>query len=184
MVREVIRLGDQVVDATCGNGHDSEFLATEVGPDGHVWSLDIQDAAVEATRTRLTMAGLSARCTVVRADHAGLATVVPTAWKGTVSSVLFNLGYLPGADRDIRTRPDSTIAALGDALDLVRPGGLVSAVVYPGHEGGAAEADAVRRYAAALDPKHFGVWRYETMNGPPTVPWLVILRRLSCPTCV
>ncbi|MEQ9104228.1 MAG: class I SAM-dependent methyltransferase [Rhodothermales bacterium] len=177
MVREVIRPGDRVVDATCGNGHDSEFLAAKVGPEGHVWSLDVQDAAVQATRMRLSTAGLAVQSTVVQADHASLATVVPAAWKGTVSAVLFNLGYLPGADRGIRTRPGSTIAALGDALDLLRQDGMVSVVVYPGHEGGADESHAVRGYVSALDPKQFGVWRYESMNGPPTVPWLAIIRR-------
>eukprot|EP00951_Prasinocladus_malaysianus_P017692 scaffold139837_cov29-Prasinocladus_malaysianus.AAC.1 len=31
---ELLRPGDIVVDATCGNGHDSTFLAARVGPKG------------------------------------------------------------------------------------------------------------------------------------------------------
>jgi predicted methyltransferase len=177
MVRDVLRPGDQVIDATCGNGYDSEFLAAEVGSQGHLWSLDIQESAVQTTRERLSAAGLDARCTVVQADHARLGEVLPATCRGAVSAVMFNLGYLPGSERDVRTRPGSTTAAIGSALELLRPGGLVSIVVYPGHEGGQEEADAVRELVSGLDPKHFGVWRYESMNGPSNIPWLVVIRK-------
>lgn len=38
--------GDTVVDATCGNGHDTLALARLVGPHGCVIALDIQVSAV------------------------------------------------------------------------------------------------------------------------------------------
>ncbi|PNH03525.1 putative rRNA methylase ytqB, partial [Tetrabaena socialis] len=39
---QVLRPGDTAVDATCGNGHDTLFLARAVGPGGHVFAFDIQ----------------------------------------------------------------------------------------------------------------------------------------------
>lgn len=37
-----VRPGDTVVDATCGNGHDTKWLAQAVGPSGRVVAIDIQ----------------------------------------------------------------------------------------------------------------------------------------------
>ena len=65
---------------------------------------------------------------------------------------MFNLGYLPSgeADKNIITRTDSSIAALEAALRLLRPGGVVTAVLYPGHEGGDEEAAAVEAWASKV----------------------------------
>ncbi|WP_222597737.1 methyltransferase domain-containing protein, partial [Streptococcus pneumoniae] len=45
--------GDIVVDATMGNGHDTQFLAELVGENGHVYAFDIQESAVANTKERL-----------------------------------------------------------------------------------------------------------------------------------
>ncbi len=37
--------GDIVIDATMGNGHDTQFLAELVGENGHVYAFDIQESA-------------------------------------------------------------------------------------------------------------------------------------------
>lgn len=81
-----------------------------------------------------------------------MAEAVPPDWRGTVSAVMFNLGYLPAGDADktIITEPESTLAALEAALLLLRPGGVITAVLYPGHEGGGREAAAVEAWAAGL----------------------------------
>ena len=48
-----IPAGGFAIDATCGNGHDTEFLCRTVGPAGRVLALDIQPAAIASTRARL-----------------------------------------------------------------------------------------------------------------------------------
>ena len=53
--------GDTVIDATMGNGHDTQFLCNAVGPDGRVYAFDIQKNAVSATETLLRNNGLSDR---------------------------------------------------------------------------------------------------------------------------
>lgn len=42
-----------MLDATCGNGHDTLFLANLVGPNGTVYAFDIQEEAIEHTTARL-----------------------------------------------------------------------------------------------------------------------------------
>ncbi|EUJ17052.1 S-adenosylmethionine (SAM)-dependent methyltransferase [Listeria aquatica FSL S10-1188] len=53
LLRKVIFPGDVVIDATCGNGHDTLFLAQLVGPNGKVYAYDIQQTAIEKTEARL-----------------------------------------------------------------------------------------------------------------------------------
>ena len=84
---------DTVVDATMGNGHDTLFLAEQVGPGGHVYAFDIQPEAVESTRKLLEEHGLSDRVTLLCRSHADLAEAVPAG----VAAVVFNLGWLPGS---------------------------------------------------------------------------------------
>ena len=50
---EVLTPGGAAIDATTGNGHDTLFLARQVGPDGHVFGFDIQEQAIQNTRRRL-----------------------------------------------------------------------------------------------------------------------------------
>ena len=49
-----IHAGDFVIDATAGNGKDTEFLCGLVGREGKVLAFDIQEQAVENTKKRLT----------------------------------------------------------------------------------------------------------------------------------
>ena len=62
LAREVIlravEPGDTVVDATMGNGHDTQMLCETVGPGGRVYAFDVQAQAVEETRKRLREQGL------------------------------------------------------------------------------------------------------------------------------
>lgn len=39
---QFVREGQTVVDATCGNGHDTKWLAERIGPSGKIYAFDIQ----------------------------------------------------------------------------------------------------------------------------------------------
>lgn len=147
-VRQVLRPGDWAVDATAGNGHDTAFLADCVGPSGQVFAFDRQQAALEATRQRLQERGL--RAELIRGNHADLLRLLPEDACGRLGAVMFNLGYLPGGDKAIVTRSDSTCTALDAALTQLRPGGIVTLVAYRGHPGGAEEALAVENHLRML----------------------------------
>ncbi len=70
--------GDRALDATCGNGHDTAFLARQVGSQGRVLAIDIQEEAVKNTRRRLEEEGLAERAVVIRGDHSRLLKLVQT----------------------------------------------------------------------------------------------------------
>jgi predicted methyltransferase len=149
-LREIIRPGDRVIDATAGNGHDTLFLAECVGPQGRVVAFDIQQAALDATRARLETAGLAERCRLVLAGHEHMSDYVSADWAGGVAVVMFNLGYRPGGDKAVVTRPRTTLAGLAKAVGLLRVGGALSVMIYRGHGGGSDEEAAVEAWLARL----------------------------------
>jgi len=178
LVRERVREGDVCVDATMGNGHDTLFLARLVGDGGRVVAFDVQEAALRATRDRLTAAGIpTARCELLLRSHAEMAEAVGPDAVGRVAAVMFNLGYLPGGDHRVVTRPETTLAALDAALLLLRPGGALTAVVYPGHEGGASEASAVADWAAALPQEKYQAMSYRFLNQRNAPPYVVAVEK-------
>ncbi len=180
LLAEVLTPGAVAVDATLGNGHDTLFLARQVGPAGHVYGFDVQQAALDQTRRRLAEAGLAERCTLFRCGHEQMAEVLPAAVRGRVQAVTFNLGYLPGgSDRSVITRPDTTLPALEAALALLAPGGRLTVVLYTGHPGGAGEARAVEDWAASLDPQAAQAVRYACINNPRNPPSLIAVAKAA-----
>jgi SAM-dependent methyltransferase len=169
-----VRDGHRVVDATCGNGHDTLLLARLIGESGHVWGFDIQQQAIAETDRRLDEAGVSGRVSLLQRGHEELAEYVA----GPLHAVLFNLGYLPGGDRSIITRPESTGSALEQALQLLAPGGIILATVYPGHTGGSQEQVVVEAWAARLDPRTFHSWRMGQTNVTSGAPYLLFVQRV------
>jgi glycine oxidase len=149
---EYVRPGDGVVDATAGNGHDTAWLAARVGQLGRVWAIDIQPLALERTSSRLDELGLRGRVELQQGSHACLDRLLPHNLRGELAAAVFNLGYLPGTDHRLVTRPDSTLRALQQTLQWLRPGGVISLLVYRGHPEGPAEAEAVLAWLEQLDP--------------------------------
>ena len=115
------------VDATCGNGGDTAFLCRLSGPEGRVLGFDIQPEAITSTRARLEKQGLTAE--LICDSHANLLQYVRP---GTADIVMFNFGWLPGADHGVFSHAQSSIPALEAALEALRPGGVLSAILYSG----------------------------------------------------
>ena len=115
------------IDATCGNGGDTAFLCRLVGKEGRVLGFDIQPEAIASTRRNLAANGLSAE--LYCGSHADLLHDVQP---GTADAVMFNFGWLPGADHTVFSHAESSIPALEAALEALRPGGVLSAILYSG----------------------------------------------------
>jgi predicted methyltransferase len=164
LVTRFVREGDHVVDATVGNGHDTRFLASLVGAAGRVDGFDIQSGAIEATARELHgLPQVNLHCL----GHEHLREVVP----GPVAAVMFNLGYLPSGDKTLVTRPDTTLAALDAAWELLKaPGGILSVVVYPGHAGGSDESLLVEAWFSRLDPVYHRTLRHGPAVTSPQKP--------------
>ena len=53
LIEGALAPGGRAVDATLGNGHDALWLCDLVGETGRVYGFDVQQEAVERSRTRL-----------------------------------------------------------------------------------------------------------------------------------
>lgn len=167
--------GDIVIDATAGGGVDTLALAELVGHKGIVYAFDIQQDALKRTKERLLTSSSEklAEVKLILANHAQMAEWIDPLSAGKVAAVMFNLGYLPGSDdQSVITESATTIAALDAATMLLRPGGIITCVLYPGHPGGAEEAATVEAWAAQLPQS---VAQTVTYRQPqrPAAPYLI-----------
>jgi ubiquinone/menaquinone biosynthesis C-methylase UbiE len=173
LIGQKVKAGMTVVDATAGNGHDVTFLAEAVGPSGHVVGFDLHASAIEESKRRTASMGFTDRVTLHQACHSNMCAHISEA---SADVILFNLGYLPGADRDTATQSSSTLEALRDSLRLLRPGGLLSIVVYPGHPEGQTEATAIDAWIDSLGEEDASSASYR-LHHRPHAPYVVLLQK-------
>lgn len=177
LVRDVVKPGETAIDATAGNGHDTCFLAEAVRTEGRVFAFDVQSDALKRTAARLADVGYS-NVTLLQRSHAEMDAALPDVDDGSVAALMFNLGYLPGGDHAVTTETASSLAALRIALKLVRSGGIVTVLAYPGHDGGNDETGCVRRLIEELPVAEFETSIRRSATTSDTAPMLfVIVRR-------
>lgn len=170
------------VDATCGNGGDTAFLCNLTAPAGRVLAFDVQPEAIRSTRTRLEQANVPAeRYSLICGSHADLLQYVQPS---TADAVMFNFGWLPGADHAVFSTAQSSIPALQAALQAVRPGGIVSAILYSGAVIGSDEKQAVLRFLRALPLKSFTVLVCDFANWAETAPLPCLILKNNENPCI
>jgi len=175
LLADHVTAGVRVIDATMGNGHDTLQLARLVGDAGHVYAFDIQREALVATAARLAGEHLQARATLIHDSHARMLDYVSEP----VSAIVFNLGYLPGADKAHATQTASTLAAVRSALTLLAPGGLLLIAVYWGHAAGVSEKAVQEPFVVQLSPDQYRVLRYEFISRAIHAHYLLAIERLT-----
>lgn len=175
LMRMSLEEGDIAVDATAGNGHDTVYLAELVGPKGFVYAFDIQQEAIQSTTKRVLDHHFERRVQII---HQGHETVDQYVTK-EIGGAIFNLGYLPGSDHSVVTKPNTTVEAIEKLLSMLKVGGIIVLVVYHGHIGGKVERDEVIRYVSNLPQKYVHVLRYEFINQKNDPPFIIALEKVK-----
>lgn len=165
--------GDTVVDATCGNGHDTLALANMVGETGKVYGFDVSGIAILTTMRLLEDNDVQAEIELIYDGHEDIDMFI----EEEVSAIVFNLGYLPGEDKSNTTKVDTTMTALKKAVGMIKIDGVVSVVLYPGHEEGKRERDEVRAWAAGLDKGIYHAAYVDMINQPENAPEILLITR-------
>ncbi len=175
--RAHLSAGDIAIDATCGNGYDTLALAKLLlnHPDSLILGFDIQSSALEKTDSLLKQALTEEHLERVlfhRRCHSEIDQIpLPLPPK----LIVYNLGYLPGADKSITTMTPSTLSSLEKAITLLTPEqGALSITCYPGHPEGKKEEDAVLEWAEKLPSERWQVCHHRWLNrgASPSLLWI------------
>ena len=175
MIRETVKIGDTVIDATMGKGKDTLFLADIVGENGKVYAFDIQKMALIQTAEKLKIAGFDRRVELIQEGHQNMKDHVKTE----VSAIMYNLGYLPGGDHNVFTMAETTKQAIEASLNLIKVGGIISIVVYYGGDSGYEEKNDLMEYIKTIDNKRFSVLKCSWENQLNDPPIAVIIEKLK-----
>lgn len=163
-----------LIDMTCGNGHDTAFLASLMNEDAVLYAFDIQEQAIMQTKQRLYAQGLSDKHVIFRqGSHDELAAHI----EEPVDMVVFNLGYLPSGDHAIHTKSETTIKAVKICLNKIAKNGIIMIAAYPGTADGAAEEAALRRFFQCVPQKEFDVSLWQPINQIHCPPVLYIVQK-------
>ena len=175
-IRTVVLPGETAIDATAGNGYDTQFLAELVGPEGSVFAFDLQPLALQNTASRLRESNLD-NVTLIEMDHSRLRELIPEQFHGRIAAVMFNLGYLPGGDKEITTTAASTRRAIQTAAYLLRQDGLMTVIAYTGHDGGASEAQVVEQVLSEFPESDWLIETVESQPGKVSGPKMFLARK-------
>ncbi|MBA2369992.1 MAG: class I SAM-dependent methyltransferase [Candidatus Protochlamydia sp.] len=176
--RKILCPGQLAIDATCGNGHDTLQLCqlALVGSPGRVYAFDRLEEAIEKTKQRLTAAllpeqllhvHLEARCHSQFPSH-----ILPES----IQLIVYNLGYLPGGNKELTTCKETTLKSLEQGLLLISPGGAISLTCYPGHPEGALEEKELQGFLQKLSPLEWSACQHIWLNRR-LAPSLLILQK-------
>lgn len=174
LIRERVKTGDIVIDATLGRGKDTVFLANLVGDNGKVYGFDIQKEAIDSTRKILEEEQIIDRVEIIFDSHEKLKVYIDKP----VKAVMFNLGYLPSGNKDIITKDTSSIKAIKAALNLLEDDGIITVVVYIEHDDGL-ESRGINDFLTTLPQNEVSVIKYQFINQINYPSYLVAIEKVK-----
>jgi len=174
IIEKALFEGATAVDATLGNGHDCLWLCKLVGESGRVYGFDIQKEAVERSRARLADQGVENRAMLIHDGHQNMLSHLE---RESADAIMFNLGWLPGAEHGVTTFTETTLQAVNAALEVLKQDGVMTVCVYPGHEEGAREREALIQWARNLDEKRFDAMIQSYLNQSNSPPLMIAVKK-------
>ncbi|AKL95406.1 rRNA methylase YtqB [Clostridium aceticum] len=176
LLKNKIPTGGTVIDGTMGNGNDTLFLYKQVGDSGKVYAFDLQVMALENTRRIFRENNVfidNKPIQLILDGHENIGNYV----KEAIDGAMFNLGYLPSGDKNIVTRPETTLQAIKSTLELLKKGGMMSLVLYYGHPGGIEEKNSILDYVGQLESKKYLVMECSYINHENNPPIILLIEK-------
>ncbi|MBB5336380.1 class I SAM-dependent methyltransferase [Pectinatus brassicae] len=169
LLKGALRDAKIVVDATCGNGNDTLFLAVNA-PKAQIYAFDIQQEAIENTKRKTI--DYKNRIEYICDSHSNVKKYITADKK--IDAAMFNLGYLPKANHSLTTDNTTTLAAVSIVLDQLQTNGVISILAYPGHMAGNEEYMSLLKYTQKLDKHIYTVGWYQLHNhqNAPALCWI------------
>lgn len=164
-----------VIDATLGNGFDTDFITNILTRTGHLWGFDIQQQALDITTQKI--AHKPCQKDLFCQSHTQMLPLL-SAYQQKIDLIIFNLGFLPHSDETITTTFNSTYRALLQSISLLRKKGLIIIVAYPGHAVGFDEHIKLSQLLQQQAPDHFFISTYQQINAQRQVPIVYTIEKL------
>lgn len=146
------------VDFTLGRGNDTIFLSENFN---FVYSFDIQRECIDDFRDKNIK-----NVKLILDTHSNV-----DKYLNSFDCGMYNLGYLPQGNKSITTLKETTILSLEKSVNMLNVGGVISIILYVGHDEGKYESESVLNFCGKLDNKKFNVahLNYINKNSPPSL---------------
>lgn len=157
---------DIAVDMTCGNGFDTLFLSRIANK---VYAFDIQDLAIENTSKLLQKHQIN-NVKIIKNSHDLFDIYV----KENIDLAIYNLGYLPQGNKDIKTEASTVIASLMKAVSKLNVNGFIVIVIYL-HD--ITESNQITEFVSRLDST-FDVLKIQVLN-KKDCPYIIKIKKIK-----
>lgn len=177
--KKILQKGDLAIDATCGNGQDTLFLAQCCleKNQGQLYGIDILPKAIELTHKKLKenlSEDIFSQIHLIPGCHSSFPEEISPK---SAKLIVYNLGYLPGGgDKTQTTMVETTLQSLKHALSLIKSGGAISLTLYPGHPEGQREENQILSFVKELDPFTWNSCHHQWINRKKS-PSLLFLQK-------
>lgn len=152
------------IDATLGNGYDCDFLSSYFKK---VYAFEIQKEACEKYIDK------NNNVKIINESHHKIDEFI----NEEVNCICYNLGYLPGGNKDITTLAETSLKSIQIALNLLVQNGLMTIAIYRGHNEGKEEENCILKYLRTLPKNKYGVMLHECINRSNVSPLLVVVEK-------
>lgn len=152
-------------------------MAQLVGTSGRVYSFDIQETAITNTEARLSEHNCLTQATLFQAGHENVKLLISADDYGNIAGCIFNLGYLPGGDKQIVTKAETTLTAISDIFSLLKKEAIIVLVIYHGHNEGKKEKDQLLKFVTTIDQTKAHVLTYNFINQKNNPPFIIAIEK-------
>ena len=153
------------IDATLGNGHDTDFLSKNFN---RVYAFDIQKNTIDNYKEKN-----KDNVILINDSHSKFRNYI----NEEVQCIVYNLGFLPGGDKSITTSASTSLESIKTGLELLSPGAYMFIACYVGHDEGKREYSCINEYLNNLPTKKYGVMEQSFINRHNNPPKLFIIEK-------
>lgn len=154
------------IDMTAGNGYDTLFLAKTVQK---VYAFDIQEEAIKRTRSLLQENNVD-NVVLLKESH----DLYDIFVSEPIDMAIYNLGYLPSGNKDIKTDAKIVMNSLKKALKQLNLFGKIVIVIYL-HD--LDESIRLSEFTSSLGPE-YDVMKHEVLNKASS-PYIIEISKIK-----
>ena len=165
IIKDFVSNKEIAIDATLGNGYDSDFLSEIFTK---VYSFDIQEDACNRYKSKNIH-----NVEVINDSHHLFKNYI----NENVDCIMYNLGFLPGGNKEITTLHTTSLESIQVGLDILNSGGIMSICIYRGHNEGKIEETCILEFLRKLPKNKFGVMSHSYLNRQEISPLMVIIEK-------